>query len=844
MTNKTVQLDYLKHKRRRGIPSTEFVDRENGLSSIQAQMNPNENLVINLIDEEYTDINIVNNDKDKICSKFEEQIKILKTFFWNAEPFYCFKTLDDYEKMINYFFNNILDVPPHLKHPLKKLSDILFDFEINKNIISLNKIEDIYTETIRFYKNSLFIYIFKQLEHIFNNKKNINKICLVGEKGMGKSYALMLISLFLRINPYNLVFTIFNFEEFMHNPLQYFTNEVIHSLYYLYANNTNLDMHELEKFYSFYNLKNSNDAFINNYKTIFENFKKMCENVLKAYEGKINIFIILDNYQDIYSNNGKLKLEIVEFLENFKFSDNLYQTKIKIITCTNTENNEIILQKFKEAKNFNDFECLDNRILFLDAKKHIREEELMNFIEKRFSFPHKTAMKSMVKYSGHNYNYLLNFFECVTMSQYEEFLYLKENHIKTFFIDLKKREFNRLIDSVDISLEKKAYTLYSLFSYRSNYEKRNLENTHSKYDFISKEIYKNYVYKYVFPEIKNNNIVFNMLNDLVIDFLLNFCYEEYFRKLKLKKMSMKSYAEWYNQTNDHYLKGIYIEELTFLFFKNSKFFINNDYPTVLYHKLEKFNFYSKGNIILPYEEEDFPDYSKVNNIENLNVTGENIIFKIEKVKKFYSADDQIFGGDKILKFSNGLYFLNPKFPIIDAFIINQERKNIVLIQIKKTIEQKVIDKYFDDFHILYFLLEKQEMYRKIVEIQMNENLNSRQKSIDTKLQLFLKLAHYIKLGWSINFMFTYRYIDNNISFGQDNQSIENHYTYDRDMEAAKFVLEDESFVKTERTLGLFQIDNKIITLYRRRILHNVIMVELNDLTNGLIEKKKFSNFIK
>jgi hypothetical protein len=136
------------------------------------------------------------------------------------------------------------------------------------------------------------------------------------------------------------------------------------------------------------------------------------------------------------------------------------------------------------------------------------------------------------------------------------------------------------------------------------------------------------------------------------------------------------------------------------------------------------------------------------------------------------------------------------------------------------------------------------MYRKIVEIQMNENLKSRQNSIDTKLQLFLKLAHYIKLGWSINFMFTYRYIDNNISFGQDNQSIENHYTYDQEREAAKFILDDESFAKTERTIGLFKIDNKTITLYRRRILQNVIMVDLNDFTNGLIEKKKFSNFIK
>jgi len=394
-------------------------------------------------------------------------------------------------------------------------------------------------------------------------------------------------------------------------------------------------------------------------------------------------------------------------------------------------------------------------------------------------------------------------------------------------------ELDRLVTDPLVNLEKKGLILYNLYSFKVNF----VEKTHSRNDFFNKEIFKFYIYKYFHPSKgENNNIVLKFVNDLVGEFIISFYFEGYFKQLKLKNMNMLFYSEMYKIIRDQYLQGIFIEELTYLFFKNSRFNQNQE-VRFYYHPVMNFDFYSKEN----YNSDELCSYySKINNVNYLNIERDRIILKIEKVKKFYSPDDQIFGGDKVLRFPNGIYFLNHKFPLIDALIINQDKKNIILIQIKKRMTQVIVENYLDDFHYLYFLFENQDMYKKIYEYFLSKR---EETTINTKLQFFMKMVHFIKLGWSINFMFAYHQIDNSFSFISDNQILENYYIQ-CDKEAVNFILDDENFRRTEELLGNYKIENQIVKLYRRRILHNILMVELSDFTTGLIENRKFNKLIK
>ncbi len=804
--------------------------------SSSVQLNPprnsfsifNEQEIIN-IDESYLNINAPINS---LSISFNEKIKFLKSSFYDRDPFNLFSCLDDYLSMINFFFYNrdAISESNISKQLIKDLMEALFEKEVDKNIFSLNSLDFVLAYNNRIYPNSLYQHIFRHLEGVFNLRKNIGKIFLFGEKGMGKTHSLLTYSIFLRLNPFNIVFSIFNFEDYLQGPLIYFANEVLHSLWVLFANNKSLEIRDLEEWYYFYTIKKTDEFYHQNYLEAYNSFISLIQMVSIAYEGKVNVYFLIDGYQQAYKND---KFELINKLENTKIDS----IPVKIIICCNTENNELLLDKFSEVKVCNDLESLDARIIFLHPCSILKEEDLSSFIEKRFDYTNKTIIKAVLKSSSYNFRYIINFFESVPSHTYNQFALLKENQIRAYFLDLKKNEFKSILDSSLVSLEKKAHSLYSLCSYKCHVEKRGLEWTHSKYDFFSKEFFKNYIYKWIQPELINNNIVIKF-NDLVVLFLIQLQYEDYFKRIKLKNLNMKFYSEFYRATNDHLLKGIFIEELTFLFFRYSTYILNYEKRT-FYHRIEKYGLYSEGQ---NYKEEEIHSnlYSKINNLKNLFIQNNQITSKIEKIKKFYSSDDQIFGGDKILKFPDGIYFLNQKFPLIDAIIVNQERKNLILIQIKKTILQKHLEDFFDDFHILYFLLENQEIYRKLFEIQMRQSTG-----INTKLQLFMKLAHYLKSGWSINLMFTYRYIDNNFAFIDDNGILDSSYiSFDNILEASKLVIDDENFRKNEKILGKYQIENNNITLYRWKILHNIIMMDLNDFTAGLLEGKKFSNFIK
>lgn len=301
-------------------------------------------------------------------------------------------------------------------------------------------------------------------------------------------------------------------------------------------------------------------------------------------------------------------------------------------------------------------------------------------------------------------------------------------------------------------------------------------------------------------------------------------------------MNIEFYFKWYNQIDYDKLKGIFIEELVFLYFKN---WYNSFKGEDSLKHIFKYNYYTEGeNSSLKYVEND--PLLKINNNKYLSVRNNEILVIIQKVKKYYVYNEQIFAGDRLINLPNGIYFLYQKCPIIDAVIVNQAKKNLILVQIKKTITNQSILKYLDDFHILYFLLEEEEIYKDLLEIQLkSKKINH---GIKTKLQFFMKITNFIKRGWSINFMFAYNSMENKFNFYGNNE-IEDRYK-DTSIEAIKFMIEDDIYNKNQELLGKYKIENKNVTIFRNRVLHNIIMSDLNDFTNNLIIGKKFSSLIK
>ena len=149
---------------------------------------------------------------------------------------------------------------------------------IDPLLISPNMPKNFSEKTLKIFPNSLISFLFSK---IIRNKKKINSFLSIGECGMGKTFALFFIVFLLRLNPFNLIISIFNCEDFHSNFEKYLKLEIIHSLMFLYLNNEKLNVNEL---FHFYNEKNSD------LNKIFEIIVK----VFNVYNNELNLFFFFD----------------------------------------------------------------------------------------------------------------------------------------------------------------------------------------------------------------------------------------------------------------------------------------------------------------------------------------------------------------------------------------------------------------------------------------------------------------------------------------------------------------------------------------------------------------------
>ena len=91
--------------------------------------------------------------------------------------------------------------------------------------------------------NSLFLLINEKINEMAQTHQT--EIMFVGESGIGKSYSLYLYTYILRLNPFNIVISIFEIDEFIEDPCLYLQREIAYSLYYVCSNNSEIDFKDL-----------------------------------------------------------------------------------------------------------------------------------------------------------------------------------------------------------------------------------------------------------------------------------------------------------------------------------------------------------------------------------------------------------------------------------------------------------------------------------------------------------------------------------------------------------------------------------------------------------------------
>ena len=228
-STKTVKLNYLKH------------------SSFLGNKRNNENKI---------DFNIIN---DQINNNNENILDIFKIIFRSRKNFYADNDIrknlnkEYYNKFINdiaYKYNKKLFDVTKLNNYIYStykfldkltLSNISSCYLKERNIINAN----LYFSKLDIIINSLFFLINEKISQIQINKSNQEEIMFVGEGGIGKTYSLYLYTYILRLNPFNLVISIFEIKEFIENPVLYLQKEIAFSLYYVCANNSEIDFKEL-----------------------------------------------------------------------------------------------------------------------------------------------------------------------------------------------------------------------------------------------------------------------------------------------------------------------------------------------------------------------------------------------------------------------------------------------------------------------------------------------------------------------------------------------------------------------------------------------------------------------
>ena len=735
--------------------------------------------------EEQTKIVNVNHNNIKTNNKFYNEIFQNQKLFFNTEKIKNLLIFNNYKQLLNKITSknlfNKIESPYGI--PMEEIELLYQEYDflnnINKNQISPN----LKNEIIYIQPNSIFQKVFKLIEEKTIN----NNIIFIGEGGIGKSYSIYLTIFLLRINPFNFIISILDYEKFNLNPSEYLLNEIIFYISNLYHNKPYIKQIKeiLQKLITL----NEEEKI---YEKILYFFSDIFNQLFNEIDLDINIYLFIDSYDNIIDK--KEIYSLIKMIEKLKHKANGFLNQdfdshykiIKIISSDTIESNNLIKENIEAIKEINKFnnQIFMDRIIFLKTSM-LNFNEISYYIKSKFK-------KSYVPNLDNNYS-IIDFY---INSNFET------NDIKAFETIVKNFEsefFNKICKILLKENEKEYYNLIlNIFAYKTI---KNFQGISIFSYFNSK--YKNYYYFFLIPIYDNNYIKFEFKNKIVESFINDFKFENYYKLVNLSLLDLDYFTELYNSTDFPVLKGILLEEILYFIFKK-----NGEEKTI--------------NLNVNY----FPkDESDINYIKELKIN-------IPKVEKSQSKDKNIFERENLFSSEvdlnrDGFYFFSHTFPIIDAVIINYP--DLFFIQIKKTLKYEYIYQINKDFHLFYLMMENNLVYQEL--FKNNDIINRNNNQNNTKLNFWLKIVNYMKKNPKliIHYMFLYKDEDYSKKFDRDYNEITilDEFKYNKEKIEAKKI-DYWSINENIKDKYKYSFDEKKLYVYCNRITKNIILCKMEE----------------
>ena len=798
--------------------------------------------------------NNINNEPNNNIENFNNIDIIFKTIFKNRKTFYG---NNEIKKNLNknYYTNFIKDITNKYKllsdndinTDIQKYNDYIYKIYKSMEKLSLSNISccylkerniknNIYYTQKNITINSLFFLINEKISQMA--KMGQEEIMFIGESGIGKTYSLYLYTYILRLNPFNIVISIFEIEEFMKNPCLYLQKEIAYSLYYVCANNSEIDFKDL---YDCLIIDKENKKM--NYKILLEKLKYLMSILFEAYDNKLSLYVIIDGLEKA-DKEKELIDELITCLYNvnlnFDGTENKeFEERFKVIYFCNSDNSNsdyIIKEKIKDFSkneifsrvNFSNF--FEKGIIFLEPELIYDKREIIYFIEKNIinkeylndKYNDEDNIKDKIlEYTNSNFKKIL-----WIISDNKILSKIKESKSIQYYINNNLEEwlYNTIFQFDKISFDEEVKIYHFIYSCQNL--KEMTENLTISF-FIKG--YKAFNYSLIIPHIIKDNdnfsISFKLKNKSLTLLFKYLDMDKLYKKINLNDVSLDCLIKEYSETKSSILRGLIIEEMIFVIFRNalkenSKIMLN--FNVLKYAKSKEF---LSGQFL----ERDNQIFAIISNVYK-SMSREDDIFEKE-----------YFFTNEINEETDGIYFLSHRFPCIDCVL--KSGKELYLIQIKKTLMFEHILQLNEDMHYFYLLLNDNKIFNELV--RQNE-LKLAKKKVNTKLNFFIKLAKLYKkqFNYNFNFMFIYQAKESSLDINKNTDEINIKKKYESEKIEVSYKLEDKWRGPIEQKL--FYINNDYFLRIRcHQVVPNILITSIDNFTaelQNILRISKNQNF--
>ena len=798
--------------------------------------------------------NNINNEPNNNIENFNNIDIIFKTIFKNRKTFYG---NNEIKKNLNknYYTNFIKDITNKYKllsdndinTDIQKYNDYIYKIYKSMEKLSLSNISccylkerniknNIYYNQKNITINSLFFLINEKINQMA--KMGQEEIMFIGESGIGKTYSLYLYTYILRLNPFNIVISIFEIEEFMKNPCLYLQKEIAYSLYYVCANNSEIDFKDL---YDCLIIDKENKKM--NFKILLEKLKYLMSILFEAYDNKLSLYVIIDGLEKA-DKEKELIDELITCLYNvnlnFDGTENKeFEERFKVIYFCNSDNSNsdyIIKEKIKDFSkneifsrvNFSNF--FEKGIIFLEPELIYDKREIIYFIEKNIINKEYLNDKyndednirdKILEYTNSNFKKIL-----WIISDNKILSKIKESKSIQYYINNNLEEwlYNTIFQFDKISFDEEVKIYHFIYSCQNL--KELTENLTISF-FIKG--YKAFNYSLIIPHIIKDNdnfsISFKLKNKSLTLLFKYLDMDKLYKKINLNDVSLDCLIKEYSETKSAILRGLIIEEMIFVIFKNA---LKENSKTMLNFNVLK---YAKSKEFLSgqFLERDNQIFAIISNVYK-SMSREDDIFEKE-----------YFFTNEINEETDGIYFLSHRFPCIDCVL--KSGKELYLIQIKKTLMFEHILQLNEDMHYFYLLLTDNKIFNELV--RQNE-LKLAKKKVNTKLNFFIKLAKLYKkqFNYNFNFMFIYQAKESSLDINKNTDEINIKKKYESEKIEVSYKLEDKWRGPIEQKL--FYINNDYFLRIRcHQVVPNILITSIDNFTaelQNILRISKNQNF--